>query len=55
MTYKATNFSSACVKTASLVIPVLAVLLGAIPFAQQQNAHAQNQTLSCVGVQACYG
>jgi hypothetical protein len=32
----------------------MVVLLVAIPGAQQQNAHAQNQTLACTGVQSCY-
>jgi hypothetical protein len=41
-------------KTAFLIVPAMAVLLGAIPFAQQQNTHAQNQTLACTGVQSCY-
>jgi hypothetical protein len=35
-TYKATNFSSASVKTASLIIPVLAVLSGATQYANSQ-------------------
>jgi hypothetical protein len=36
------------------IVPVIVVLLVASPFAQQQNAHAQNQTLACTGVQSCY-
>lgn len=35
------------------VLLILAFLV-AIPFAQQENAHAQNQTLSCTGVESCY-
>jgi hypothetical protein len=35
-------------------VPVIALLLVAIPVAQQHNAHAQNQTLSCTGVESCY-
>jgi hypothetical protein len=35
-----------------LIIPIL--LLGTIPVTQQQNVHAQNQTLACTGVQSCY-
>lgn len=37
-----------------LIVPLLAVSLTAIPVTQQQNAHAQNQTLACTGVQSCY-
>jgi hypothetical protein len=36
------------------IVPVIVVLLVAIPFAQQQNAHAQNLTVSCTGVESCY-
>ncbi|MGB7955711.1 MAG: hypothetical protein WCF23_17195 [Candidatus Nitrosopolaris sp.] len=41
-------------KTVLLIVPAIALLLGSIPFAQQQNARAQNLTLSCKGVESCY-
>ena len=37
-----------------VVVSAIALLLGSIPFAQQQNARAQNLTLSCKGVESCY-
>jgi hypothetical protein len=37
-----------------VIVPILAVFLGTIPIIQQQNTHAQNQTLACTGVQSCY-
>jgi hypothetical protein len=37
-----------------VIVAVIALLLIAIPLVQQQIAHAQNQTLSCVGVGSCY-
>ena len=37
-----------------VVVSAIALLIVAIPFAQQQNAHAQNLTLSCTGVESCY-
>jgi hypothetical protein len=41
-------------KAAFVVVPIIALLLVTIPFAQQHNAHAQNQTLACTGVESCY-
>ena len=35
-----------------VVVSAIALLIVAIPFAQQQNAHAQNLTLSCTGVES---
>jgi hypothetical protein len=36
-------------KAAFVVVPIIALLLVTIPYARQQNAHAQNQTLACTG------
>ena len=41
-------------KAIFVIVQVIALLLVGIPIAHQHNAHAQNLTLSCTGVESCY-